>query len=258
MGLLDIFKGRVEASSNQLSYNEQAVVRRLQEVSMFGLSTEELTPEQHKLKMESVLTIAEQYNSQNNYATARLFYALGNAYGAYTAWYIRGDDRKPYMSKAVINYEEAFRRKDSLPISTNDHTLDSISQIDIAGTLGRYLVQNTPIRDLSRAEDVLLFVRNNSVVYRPSLCSLIDLYYFKGMYEKSADIAHELVEIQKISPDWKDSPAPYPANAEAKAYRALRNAAKKENDIPSAKKWSKKLLETGCPTNNDIKVRDKL
>lgn len=235
--------------------NNEDLLAALQRVSTFGLGSD---PLDNRNEMERVIKSAEQ--AVDNSSSAIFVYWLGVAYRNYTAWYIRGDERRPYMEGAVHYFEVALEKAkaDGLPMERPDSFINTLGQLDIAGDLGAMLVKDKPVRDLGKAERVLNYVYDNARDYEPSLCSLVDLYYSKGMYEKSASIAKELMDMQHRSSEWQDSPAPYPAKAEAKAYRALLRASKKSSDVETARKWAKKLLATGYATDNDRKLADRL
>lgn len=235
--------------------NDDDLLVALQRVSTFSLDSD---PLDNRDEMERVIKSAEQAVDESS--SALFLYWLGLAYRNYTAWHIRGDDRMPYMAGAVHYLNAALERAkaERLPMERPDNFINSLGQLDIAGDLGTMLVKDKPIRDLETAESVLTYVYENASDYEPSLCSLVDLYYSKGMYEKSASIARELMDIQRRSSEWRDSPAPYPATAEAKAYRALLKTAKKNGDLEQARLWAKKLLATGYATDNDNKIANTL
>lgn len=235
--------------------NNDDLLTALQRVSVFSLDSD---PLDNREEMERVIKSAEQAVDDNS--SALFLYWLGVAYRNYTAWHIRGDDRQPYMAGAVHYLEAAFEKAkaERLPMERPDSFINSLGQLDIAGDLGSMLVKDKPVRDLDKAERVLTYVYDNASDYEPSLCALVDLYYSRGMYEKSANIAKELTGMQRRSSEWRDSPAPYPAAAEAKAYRALLKAAKKNGDTEQAKLWAKKLLATDYATDNDKKIASRL
>lgn len=93
------------------------------------------------------------------------------------------------------------------------------------------LVEDAPIRDLDRAENVLQFVYDSTEEYEPCLCSYAELFYKRGNFEKSAEIGLNINDRRTRSPEWKDDLPPAPLGIVASAYRALAKQVKKEGKI---------------------------
>lgn len=239
------------------SSSEQDLVNSLVEIAAFGAGDEGA---QEKSNMDSVLARTEsQMPSQ---ASSMLLYWLGIAWRNYTARYIRGDERKLYLEKATEYFRKALvKAKEEWPLRQpleNRHIGGYLDQITIAGDLGLMLVNDAPIRNLEEAEKVLQFVSENTKEYEPCLCSLAELYYKQGNYEKAAEVALDAYERAQNSAEWKDGVPPAPLNIAGMAYRALGRAAKKSGNTDDAEKWFGAIIKLGVASDNDKKIYEKL
>lgn len=229
----------------------------LMRISSMGFGSEQDFAKDNMLK---VLSEVEQYAS--NLQNPKLAYWLGIAWRNFTAWHIRGDERKDYLDKAVFYFDKALQlSRDTLPIQLpleKRHNADYLDQIDIAGELGHMLVEDAPIRDLDRAEKVLQFVFDNTEEYEPCLCAYAELFYKRGDYEKSAEIGLNISDRCAKSPEWKDDPPPAPLGIVGSAYRALAKQAKKEGKTEEAISWFKKMKDLKVASDNDLKILEKL
>ena len=111
----------------------------LMRISSMGFGSEQDFAKDNMLK---VLSEVEQYAS--NLQNPKLAYWLGIAWRNFTAWHIRGDERKEYLDKAVFYFDKALQlSKDTLPIQLpleKRHNADYLDQIDIAGELGHMVL----------------------------------------------------------------------------------------------------------------------
>ena len=217
--------------------------------------------EHEKPYMDKALAAVEDYIG-GGIKNAKLAYWLGVAWRNYTAWHIRGDERKPFLEKSTEYFRQALKlAKNQLPIRLpleKRHQVESLDQITIAGDSGFMLVENALMRNLNEAERILKFVAENTQEYEPCLCPYAELYYKRGNYKKAAEIALNAYERAKKSPEWKTTIPPAPLGIAGKAYRALGKKAKKQRRIKEAAKWYQKIVELGVATENDKKTLKKL
>lgn len=190
-------------------------------------------------------------------ADAADLYWLGVAYNSYCAWFIRGDDRRRYLLRAIGYFERSFdRSKGSLPVVSDDE-FHWLSQTVIAGEVGRILIEEAPVRDIKRGRFYLEFVYRSIDQYDPSLCALAHSYYMEGDFEKSVEIARELKKRAAKSSDFKD--VVMPSRQIVSGLRAMRNRDKKAGDYKSALKWSKQMMRIKkMVTETDIKKHEAL
>lgn len=216
--------------------SQSQAIKSLREMSSFGLGPQPSQKQMAKLieKMESQYPQIESYE---------LAFWLGIALRNYTAWFIRGDERKQFLERAVQHLERAYNpAKGRVPESQLN---------GIASELGALLVDEAVIRDLDRGIAYLERVFNTTQDYVPLLCSYADALYELGDYGQSAKVATELHRRAKKSPEWKDSVPPAPRRIAAKAYRAQAKRLKKEGRTKQAIAVFKKLVRTGFATEND-------
>lgn len=214
-----------------------------------------------KPNMNKVLAAVEAY-IDGEIKDARLAFWLGIAWRNYTAWHVRGDERKPFLEKATAYFRHAFKiAKNQLPVRLpleKRHYIESLDQITIASDLGFILVGEAIIRDLDEAEPILAFVAENTQEYEPCLCPYAELYYKKGNYKRAAEIALDAYNRAKQSPEWKDVIPPAPIGIAGMAYRALGRNAKKQGKIKEAAEWYQKIVDLEIATDNDQKTLKKL
>ncbi|OQA93090.1 MAG: hypothetical protein BWY24_00731 [Microgenomates group bacterium ADurb.Bin219] len=237
--------------------NEEEAVTELMRITSMGFGSEQDFKKENMLKV-----IGDIENEFQNSTNPRLAYWLGIAWRNFTAWHIRGDERKEYLDMAINYFDKAFSlSKTTLPVQLpleKRHNSQYLDQIDIAGELGHMLVEDAPIRDLDRAEKVLKFVFDNTDEYEPSLCSYAELFYKRGDYLKCAEIGLNISNRCAISPEWKDSPPPAPLGIVGSAYRAFAKQAKKSGKNEVAIEYFEKMKGLKVATENDLKILDKL
>lgn len=233
---------------------EQAI-RSLMEVSCFGLGKGSSQSEMSKL----ISKIEKQFSDSDSY---KLEYWLGIALQNYTAWFVRGKERKSYFKKAVQHFEKAYVLSkgiipNELPV-TNRRTLSSLDRNTIACNIGSLLIDVAIIRDLEKGISYLRVVFDNTTDYYPQFCSYAEAFYKLGNYLKAAEIALELHRRAERSPKFKDRVPPAPMNIVAKAYRAEAKKHKKEGEIKQAISLFQKLVEMNLATDSDKKLLEKL
>ena len=215
----------------------------------------------HKETMGKVLGEAEHFFEKS--PDARLAYWLGIAFRNFTAWHARGDDRKPYLEKAVFYFGTALelgQADDSVPVrlDRSSRIRGNVDQLMIHGELGMILVDAPLVRDLDKGIEVLSFVYNNESDYQPSLCWYADAFFKKGEFEKAAEVGLALHDRAKNSEKWKAHVPTAPMATVASAYRALAKDAKKRGDIQKARSCFRELVQLGLASESDWKALDSL
>lgn len=238
-------------------FNDNEAVSALMRISSMGFGGEQ------DFEKENMLRVLEEVeNYANNIQNPKIAYWLGIAWRNFTAWHIRGDERKEYLKKAVDYFDKAFKlSKNTLPIQLpveRRHNAEFLDQIDIAGELGQLLVNEAIIRDLDRGEKVLKFIFDNTEEYEPSLCSYAELFYKRGDYKKCAEIGLNISDRCAISPEWRDDPPPAPLGIVGSAFRALAKQAKKEGKTEDSVKYFEEMKVLKVASDNDLKILEKL
>ena len=169
--------------------------------------------------------------------TASLADALANAILCYTAWYVRGDDRKSFLERAVRHYRMSGNR----------------------AALGRLLVEEAQVRDLKQAIPLLEEIYTNTKTFDPTLCFYAEALYKDGQFIPAYEAAlriHRLAEEQyKSRPE---SIPTMPMQVAAKSLRAEARRLKKAGQQQKALTMLTRLRETGQATANDIKQLERL
>ncbi len=225
---------------SRLSVSE--AVRLLERACSFGLGAQ---PTQQEM-LKTIEKIEGQYSNTDS---AELQYWLGGTWRCYTAWFIRGEERKSYLQKALIHLEKAY---------TIEASNSGVKQNTYACHLGSLLVEEALIRNLERGIQLLETVFKSTSNYEPLLCNYAEALYKSGDYQKSADVATELHRRARESKEWKNSIPPAPMRIATKAYRALARELKSGGKLLEAVYVSTRLLDTGFATDNDHKVHKKL
>jgi len=199
---------------------------------------------------QELLRIIEGVERQHDQAqSAELHCCLGGAWKYYTALFVRGPDRKPYLQRALRYYEQAYEMEAlRSPASANRY----------AATLGSMLVDHPLVRELERGIALLECAFLATTDYEPVFCSYAEALYKTGDYEKAAAVAAELHKRACASEAWKSGAPPAPMRIAAKAYRAIVRGMRKQGRLAEALQVSGKLLETGASSTNDEVVHDRL
>lgn len=142
---------------------------------------------------------------------SELFYSIAIAYRNYCAWFVRGEDRKQYLEKCV------FYLTESLSIDPNN--------LDAKGELGRLLIEEKVIRDLSKGINILEDLKNNGNI-PPHLNSILSKAHRQsGKIEQ--DSYFNLCAF--------NDPSPSVFREERKRFRALIKKYKKQNKTDKLK-----------------------
>ncbi len=222
--------------------SEQKAIDSLKDVASFGLG-----PQPKPSEMLSIIEQVESQYPRNN--SAELEYWLGITWRNYTAWFIRGDDRKAHLEKTVAHLERAYEIEKA-------HSGANLT--DYADVLGILLVEESTVRNLPRGIALLESVFQNTREYDPYLCAYAEAIYKIGEYQKAAEIALELHRRAERSNEWKGSIPLAPIRIAAKSYRAEIKELKSERRFRDALSISEKLVQTDFATANDLKVHRKL
>ena len=214
-------------------------IKSLMKMSHFGLGNEPTQSEMHKL----ISKVEKRFPDSDSY---ELEYRLGIALRNYTAWFVRGDERKPYLQEAVQHLEKAYAlSKGVIPeelTATDEHTLGSLDRNTIVCDVGFLLIDEAIIRDLEKGISYLETIFNNTTDYYPQFCSYAEAFYKLGDYLKSAEVALELHRRAEKSSEWKGSVPPAPMGIVAKAYgqrrRNTRRTEKSDKQFPYFKSLS--------------------
>ena len=217
-------------------------IRSLQQISSFGLGPQ---PTQQQM-LKAIERVESQHPTSNS---AELEYWLGIAWRNYTAWFIRGDERKSYLEKAVMHFKKAY---------TLEKGSSAAQWKTYASELGALLVQEALIRDLAQGIPLLETVFQSTQDYEPLLCAYAEAIYKSGDFQKAAVVATELHRRAKKSKEWKDRVPPAPMRIAAMAYRAHIKQSQKDGKAKEAFAVSERLLQTGAATDNDQRIHEKL
>ena len=199
---------------------------------------------------QDMLNLIENVERQHSTSdSAELHFLLGLSLECYSAWFVKGDKRKPFLQNSVEHLERA--------LSIEEHK-SGTKRNDYAVRLGWQLVEEAQIRDIPRAIDLLQSVFESVADFVPHLCSYPEALYQLGDYLKSAEVAIELNRRATLSRQFVGQFPTAPMQMAAKAYRALARQLKKDGKLLDALSVSSKLLETGFATENDMQIHKKL
>lgn len=126
---------------------------------------------------------------------------MGVAWRNYTAWHIKGEQRKLFLEKTIDYFKTSFDfAKKQLPIrnSSDKRAISgNLDQLQIASEIGRLLTKEAQSRDFEEAKKWFGFVYNNTDKYEPCFCYYAELFYKLKDYEKCAEIALNAYEKAK-------------------------------------------------------------
>lgn len=228
---MSIFKDSISSS-----------IKTLQQISMNNYNlpiTQEL--------MRDLISKAEENKKDN--MSSELEYWLGIAWRNYTSWFVRGDERKIYLDKAINHLENA--------ITISQKNL-SKEWLLYARELGVLLIDEAIVRNLERGIFLLDSVYISTDDYDPCFCSYANAFYKQDNFLKSATVAIEILNRAKKSKEWKDSIPLAIMDIIVKSYRAYIKFLISENHYKEALDISKKLMLTGFATESDKKRHEKM
>ena len=203
-------------------------VETLQRLTLVG--PDATLPDQDK--MLSAIDDLERILKENPIVEAAN--VLGRSLECYTAWYVRGDDRKAFLERARDSYRHAKNN----------------------AALARLLVEEAQVRNLEEAIPLLESIYNNSTEYDPVLCAYVDALYKDGQYMKAYEVG---VRIQEMGNEvGLSSPPTAPITTAAKALRAEAKRLKKAGRQEEVIEVLNLLQQTGHATRNDMKLLERL
>lgn len=146
---------------------EQHAIDRLRASILFAgsaaIGPNGSTPQMHvpqELEVRQAIAEAEQFFGSENPV---LYFWLGTALQHYTAQFVRGDARKPYLERAVTALKRADTCAAHLPERDDSAPLD---RLRIRNTLGTLLVDEALVRDLDSAIACLAIVYRLVALWR--------------------------------------------------------------------------------------------
>jgi len=240
--ILGLSVGEAVRLASRGTLSEPEAVCLLERACSFGLGPQ---PTQNEL-LEIVEGVERQYPRAES---AELQCCLGGAWKYFSALFVRGPDRKPYLQRSLRHYERAYELEAL-------RTRAGVNRY--AATLGNILVNHPLVRDLERGIMLLESAFLATATYEPVFCSYAEALYKAGEYQKTADVATELHRRACASEEWKGSVPPAPMNIAGKAYRAIVRGLRKEGRLEEAMRISERLLGTGAATKNDETVHERL
>ncbi|MBT6047773.1 MAG: hypothetical protein HOI47_18720 [Candidatus Scalindua sp.] len=222
-----------------------------------------------------------------------LNYLLGVATLLYTEWFIRGDERKQYLQRAIDHVKRAeecntenvqnddYESRFTLFDGTKNVPVKSSKGGDAltAWTTGFNLnISGEISQDLEKFISYLEPIYNNTEDYRPVFCDYVDAYRSLGNYEKAIKLGLELHHRAERTKKFGSTLTPWSitmgGNIErryfmsslprattatvSKSYRKMAKDCKKRGEIEQAISLFKKLVNTGLATDNDKKLLTKL
>jgi hypothetical protein len=156
-------------------------------------------------------TIEEIERKSTDIRDSNLFCWLATAYENYCAWYIRGDERKPYLEKVASNYKKAI---DIAP-----------GNIEAKAELGRILIEKRLIRNLDMGIEHLEELKGAN-----RLPDYLESILAKAHRQKGNIFLDENYDLTNLSV------APASFREERIKFRALIKKFKKEKDEENLKK----------------------
>lgn len=181
-----------EATTEATTIDEAALINTLAKISMsFGIGVSLQTQNSGQVMLSTIQDIEQQVTGSMN---AQLLYALAIAYRNYTAWYVRGDDRKPYFEKVIAFLEKAA----------------AWGHIAAKVELANLLIEERLVRNLEKGVQLAEELQTTSHLPFWFEASLKKAYRWLG-----GNLEQPLLDFTKISV------FPAPLKEERKRYRAL-------------------------------------
>ncbi len=221
--------------------NEDAAIHAIMDVACFGIG---VSNNRDKNLMEKTLLSTEKH--LHSKTGARLLYWLGIGWRNYTAWHVKGEEKKLYLEKAIHRFKEAFEKsKSELPVllpSENKHNSAYLDQISIASDLAM-LLMDYKVRDFEQAEKYLKFVYDNTDDYEPCFCAYLELFLDRDEAEAASKIAEDvLARTKRSTSEWKNVPPGFLGDARS-AFQKMAEKEEANGNTAAASKWQKKILD---------------
>jgi tetratricopeptide (TPR) repeat protein len=217
-------------------------------------------PALSRSNIEEVINKVERlYPESNSYD---LEYWLGLALRNFTAWFIRGEERKVYLEKAIRHLERAYALSEgTIPNEypqDKRNILDYIDRNTIACEIGYLLIEERVVRDIEKGITYLKPVFETTKDYYPAFCALAEAFYKLGDYLKATEIAFESHRRATESLEFKDHIPTSPLSIAGKSLRAEAKECKKSGDINCAISLLQKSVNMKIASDNDVKMLNKL
>lgn len=196
------------------------------EYSSFDMTEEEkdFKGKEMLLRIKGIELKGKKFNNDE------LYYLLGVSYRNYTAWYIRGDERKKYLTKSLSMFEKVSKR----------HS-------EGRAEMGKLLIDEKLIRDLPRGMKILEELDNKKKLPAPlnSILAKANRQYGNIKVEENYSLCK-----------FKNDPSPAVFREERKRFRALIRQYKKDKQTEELKKvlnnyYSLGILVIFCYGNHD-------
>lgn len=217
-------------------------------------------PALSRSNIEEVINKVERlYPESNSYD---LEYWLGLALRNYNGWFIRGEERKVYLEKAINHLERAYTLSEGIiPNEYSQdkrHFTDYVDRNTIACEIGILLIKEAIVRDLEKGINYIKPVFESTKDYYPAFCTYAEAFYKLGDYLKAAEIAFESHRRATESLEFKDHIPTSPLSIAGKSLRAKVKECKKNGDIDFAISLLQKSVDMKIASNNDVKMLNKL
>ena len=193
---------------------------------------EENPRKKNKKAQEMLSTISNIEKNSAGLKNSDLYYSIAIAYRNYCAWFVQGDERKFYLKKCVRLLNES--------ISIEPDSINAKSE------LGRLLIEEKLIRDLSRGISILENLKQNGKM--PS--------YLNSILSKARRQSGDIEQDDKFNLGAFNDPSPAGFREERKRFRALIRKYKKQNEIEKLKAtlnqyYNLAVLVTVCYGDHD-------
>jgi len=186
-----------------------------------------------------------------------LEFKMGSAFQSYAFFFVRGDERKTYLGRAVHHLQRAYELAYGKNWDVLNHIKDEPT-LFIGVCLGSLLIEEAQVRDLERGLAYLEQTYKATRGYEPAFCAYAEGLYKRGAYREAARVATELRERAQRDLRWRETIPPAPMSIAAKAYRAEAKRLKKEGNLQEALKVLQELIQTGLATANDQRLLERL
>ena len=160
-------------------------------------------------KMLSIITSIEKNTTESD--DTNLLYSIAIAYKNYCAWFVRGEKRKDYLKKSI-----SFLNK-SISASSNN--------IDAKSELGKLLIEEKVVRDLSKGIKILEKLKNTNQM--PEYLNSVLSKAIRQNNGVTLDNTYNLCSF--------NDPSPAVFREERKKFRKLIRTFKKEKNIDNLK-----------------------
>jgi hypothetical protein len=190
--------------------NEQKTIKRLKQIS--DISSPYIpTPDKNLTKCaKQMLKELEEFEKIKEYTNYQIHYLLAIAYRNYSAWFIRGDQRKKYLDLMVDHLDKSI--------------LINSDQVEVKVELARILIEEKLIRNLEKALIIISDLEKTK--------SLPD--WMSSIVEKAKRWSGQ-IEIPEDNNFSKIDPSPASLREERTKLRKLLTDFLKENSIEKAR-----------------------